>query len=317
MENSVIAAAPTGSELVSKSERIAQLIGEFIAAQDVKPSSKQVYARTLKQFFKWIAQKCYAIAEITHDQINEYKEDLLAAGKSALTVASYVISVRKFYEYAEARKYYQNVAKGVKCPRRTQTFRKQPLTADQAKQLLDYFRTTQTLRDYAIINLLLHTGLRTIEIRRANIGDITFKGGQRVLLVQGKGRDEKDNFVVLTDKTYKPISDYLKTRNGAADTEPLFVTNSYNDKNARISTRTFSLIAKEGLKAIGLDAKCFTAHSLRHTTAVNILRAGGSDKIVQLTLRHANPATTQIYTAFINEERRLANSGEALLDALY
>jgi len=37
----------------------------------------------------------------------------------------------------------------------------------------------------------------------------------------------------------------------------------------------------------------------------------------QLTLRHSNPATTQIYTASLNEERRLANSGEALLDSLY
>ena len=30
-----------------------------------------------------------------------------------------------------------------------------------------------------------------------------------------------------------------------------------------------------------------------------------------------NPATTQIYTATLNEERRLQNSGEALIDSLY
>ena len=59
------------------------------------------------------------------------------------------------------------------------------------------------------------------------------------------------------------------------------------------------------------------AHSLRHTTAVNILRAGGSLEMAQMTLRHSNPATTQIYTATLNEERRLQNSGEALIDSLY
>jgi hypothetical protein len=37
----------------------------------------------------------------------------------------------------------------------------------------------------------------------------------------------------------------------------------------------------------------------------------------QFTLRHSNPATTQIYTATLNEERRLQNSGEALIDNLY
>ena len=85
----------------------------------------------------------------------------------------------------------------------------------------------------------------------------------------------------------------------------------------RLTTRTISYIAKEGLKAIGLNEKAFTAHSLRHTTAVNILRAGGSLETAQFTLRHSNPATTQIYTATLNEERRLQNSGEALIDSLY
>ncbi len=50
---------------------------------------------------------------------------------------------------------------------------------------------------------------------------------------------------------------------------------------------------------------------------INILRAGGSLETAQFTLRHSNPATTQIYTATLNEERRLQNSGEALIDSLY
>jgi len=138
-----------------------------------------------------------------------------------------------------------------------------------------------------------------------------------VLLVHGKGRDEKDNFVILTEKTYKPIEDYLNSRGKVTSSEPLFISTSNNSKGERLTTRTISYIAKEGLKAIGLDANSFTAHSLRHTTAVNILRAGGSLEMAQYTLRHTNPATTQIYTATLNEERRLKNSGEALIDSLY
>ena len=143
------------------------------------------------------------------------------------------------------------------------------------------------------------------------------KGSQRVLLVHGKGRDEKDNFVLLTDKTYQPIAEYLATRDKVNSSEPLFTSTSNNSKGERLSTRSISYIAKEGLKAIGLDERAFTAHSLRHTTAVNILRGGGSLEQAQMTLRHSNPATTQIYTATLNEERRLLNSGEALLDSIY
>ena len=138
-----------------------------------------------------------------------------------------------------------------------------------------------------------------------------------MLLVHGKGRDEKDNFVILTEKAYKPIADYLATRGDIKAQEPLFTSTSNNSKGERLSTRSISYIAKEGLKAIGLNERSFTAHSLRHTTAVNILRGGGSLEQAQFTLRHSNPATTQIYTATLDEERRLQNSGEALIDSLY
>ena len=297
-------------------QRIEDLVDSFINSQDVKLSSKLLYRRTLKQYFNWVDKKSYLLSEIARPQLLEYKQDLLSSDKSSLTVGSYITSVRRFYEWTEANKFYPNVAKGIKTPKRKQQFKKQPLLPAQATALLSYYQD-KALRDYAIVNLLLRTGLRTIEVIRANVEDLTFKSSQRVLLIQGKGRDEKDNFVLLTDKTYQPIADYLATRGKVNSSEPLFTSTSNNSKGERLTTRTISYIAKEGLKAIGLDERSFTAHSLRHTTAVNILRAGGSLETAQFTLRHSNPATTQIYTATLNEERRLQNSGEALIDSLY
>ena len=296
--------------------RIKELVDSFIQAQDVKQTSKNLYRRTLKQYFNWVDEKGYLLSEIARTQLLEYKEDLLSSGLSSLTVSSYITSVRRFYEWTEANKFYPNVAKGIKSPKRKQQFKKQPLLPSQATELLNYYQG-KALRDYAIITLLLRTGLRTIEVVRANVEDLTYKGSQRVLLIHGKGRDEKDNFVILTDKTYQPIAEYLKTRKGVSSSDPLFTSTSNNSKGGRLTTRTISQIAKEGLRAIGLDERAFTAHSLRHTTAVNILRAGGSLETAQFTLRHANPATTQIYTATLEEERRLQNSGESLLDSLY
>ena len=296
--------------------RIEELVDSFINDQDVKQTSKALYRRTLKQYFKWIDEKGYLLSEIARTQLLEYKEDLLSSGLSSLTVSSYITSVRRFYEWTEANKFYPNVAKGIKSPKRKQQFKKQPLLPSQATELLNYYQG-KALRDYAIITLLLRTGLRTIEVVRATVEDITYKGSQRVLMVHGKGRDEKDNFVILTEKSYQPIAEYLKTRKGVKPSDPLFTSTSNNSKGDKLTTRTISQIAKDGLRAIGLDEKSFTAHSLRHTTAVNILRAGGSLETAQFTLRHANPATTQIYTATLEEERRLENSGEALLDSLY
>lgn len=303
-------------DVTATPKRVGELVDSFINSQDVKQSSKLLYKRTLRQYLKWVDKKGYLLSEIARPQLIQYKEELLSSGMSTLTVGSYITSVRRFYEWTEANKYYPNVAKGIKTPKRKQQFKKQPLLPDQATALLSHTRSTNK-RDYAIVSLLLRTGLRTVEVVRASVEDIVFKGSQRVLLVKGKGRDEKDNFVVLTDKTYQPIADYLASRGKVKSSEPLFASTSNNSRGDRLTTRTISYIAKEGLKAIGLNEKAFTAHSLRHTTAVNILRAGGSLETAQFTLRHSNPATTQIYTATLNEERRLQNSGEALIDNLY
>lgn len=302
--------------LKTETEVMSALVDQFIAAQDVKPSSRALYRRTLSQYLNWTVELKLNLKDITRTEIIEYKDALLERGMSSLSVGSYLTVVRKFYEWTEAVKLYPNVAKGIKTPKRKRAFKKLPLTPEQTSKLLTYFheRQAEGLRDYALINLLLRTGLRTIEAVTANIEDITFKQGKRVLLVQGKGEVEKNNFVILTEKAYEPLRAYLATRANAKTSEPLFTSVSNNNQGQRLTTRTISKIAKEGLKAIGLDSKHLTAHSLRHTLAVSILRAGGSLTDAQGVLRHANPATTQIYTRAIDEEMRIKNAPEELVE---
>lgn len=292
------------------------LVAAFMASLDVKASSRDQYQRSLKQFLNWIDVKGYSLSEIAREHLLQYKEELLASGKSSLTVASYLTSLKAFYTWAEGVKVYPNVAKGIKLPTRKQQFRKEPLLPIQAEELLAYY-DGKAKRDFAVVNLLLRTGLRTIEVVRADVGDIVFKGGQRVLLVHGKGRDEKDNFVKLLPKAYGPLVEYLATRPNAKQGEPLFTSESKNNTGGRLSTRAVSAMAKEGLRAIGLGGKEYTAHSLRHTGATNILRETGDLEKTRLFCRHSNPATTLVYTHTLNEERRLKDSGEDILEMLF
>lgn len=293
-----------------------KVVGMFIASQDVKDSSRSLYTRTLSQFFLWIEKTGKVLNSLTREDILEYKDHLLSSGLSALTISSYLVVVRKFYEWTESLLIYPNIAKGIKTPRRKQAFKKQHLSENKIGDLLEYYKE-KSLRDFAIVNLLLRTGLRTIEVIRADVGDITFKGDKRVLLVWGKGHTEKDSFVVLTDKTYLPIREYLDSRKGVKSGDPLFVSNSRRNGGERLTTRTISGICKEGLREVGLDGKEFTAHSLRHTTAVEILKNGGEITDVQRVLRHTSPVTSQIYTESIEEELRLQKSPESLLDSAF
>lgn len=288
-------------------------VATFIASQDVKESSRALYTRTLSQFFKWTDSTRRALSSLSREDVLSYKDKLQEDGLSALTIGSYIVSVRKFYEWAEAEGLYRNIAKGIKTPRRVQAFKKQHLTDNKSRELLDHYESL-SLRDFAIVNLILRTGLRTIEVVRADVGDITFKGERRILKVWGKGRTEKDDFVVLSEKAYRPIANYLATRKGAKAGQPLFTSNSRQNRGERLSTRTISGLCKDGLRAIGMDGKEFTAHSLRHTTAVAILKHGGNITDVQEVLRHSSPVTSQIYTESVKEELRLEHAPEMCLD---
>ena len=293
------------------------LVASFISSQDVSESSRKLYTRTLSQYFVWMEQEGKSLNTLTRQDVLEYKDYLQEQSLSSLTISSYITAVRKFYEWAEGEKLYPNIAKGVKTPRRQQAFKKQHLTDAKSKELLDHFQSL-SLRDYAIVNLILRTGLRTIEVVRADIEDITFKGERRVLKVWGKGHGEKDDFVVLSDKAYLPIRNYIEaTRKGARSGEPLFTSTSRQNKGEGLSTRTISGLCKEGLKAIGLDGHEYTAHSLRHTTASLLLGHGQTLLAVQHVLRHASVNTTQRYTKQKERELRLTDAPEVALDLAF
>ncbi len=285
-------------------------IDAFISQCDVREGSRRHYRKELKIFFDWVASTGRMVQNLTRADILAFKDSLLKS-HSNLTVASYLVAVRKFYEWAEGYKLYPNIAKGIKSPAKKNAFLKEHLRENQINDLLEYYQGN--VRDYAIVNLLLRTGIRTIELIRANIDDITYKGGQRILKVWGKGRDGKDDFVVLTDKAYAPIKAYLDTRKTATLKEPLFVSSSHRNEGERLTTKTISSLCKNGFRAIGLDAHEFTAHSLRHTTAVMLLK-NGTIQDVQSVLRHRSPVTSQIYTKSIEEELRLSKPSEQKLD---
>jgi len=306
-------------EIVKATPPLSEVLDLFLRSQDVKPASRNLYSRTLRLFFSWVEKKGFPLRDLTRAEIVLYKEDLLSSGLSTLTVSSYLTAVRKFYEWAEANRISPNIARGIKTPKRNTEFKKDPLTVEQIKALLESMnRSTLTgKRDYAMLNLLIRTGLRTIELVRANVEDIQHRSGEEILLVQGKGRDAKDNFVILTKKSSEPIYEYLRERGRAKVNEPLFCSESNNSKGQRLTTRTVSHVAKQNLRGIGLNSGRITAHSFRHTAGVNILRAGGDLYTTQLFMRHSNPATTQIYLRSIETETRIKNAPEKLLDRIF
>ena len=207
------------------------------------------------------------------------------------------------------RHIYPNIAQYVKGGKIGKNFKKDYLTSKQAKKVLESIDRTsiEGKRNYAMLALMLTTGLRTIEVVRANAEDMQAAGDNTVLYVQGKGHHDKDDLVRVPDHVEAAIREYLSARKCEDFTQPLFTSTSNRNKNGRMTTRSIRGIVKKIFRNIGLDSPRLTAHSTRHTAATLSLLNGAKPIEVQHLLRHKNLQTTEIYAHNIDQAKNPAS----------
>ena len=280
---------------ITKSLSVPELTDAFLADQDIKAVSKVAYQNGLKRFLAWLEEN--QITQPDREAVLKFKKYLQESGLSAGTVNSYLVAVKRFFAYLEGCRKYPNVAKDVKGIKQPKGHLRESPTVTQVKDMLAQIdrSTVQGKRDYAIVNLMARTGLRTIEVIRANIEDVKQEAGEALLFVQGKGRDSKDEFVLLTEASLEPILDYLKSREKAESGDPLFASHSDRNSGQRLTTRTLRQITKDAFRSIGIDKKKLSAHSLRHFFATQSLKAGAPLLQVKEAMRHESVDTTQKY----------------------
>lgn len=285
------------------------LLDRFFMFIDVKQKSADTYKKATKQFIRYLSEN--GITEPTRETIISWREYLRVEHKPT-TIQLYLTAVKLFFTWLEQEGLYKNIANKVKGVKIQKGHKKDSLTTNQSKEVLSEIDTTTAKgkRDYAIVALLLTTGLRTIEIVRADIADLRTVGDSTVLFILGKGRDEKNEYVKVAPQVEKAIREYLKTREVKDESEPLFTSTSNENKGERLTTRTISKIAKTSLVNAGLNSDRLTAHSFRHTAGTLALMNGAELTQVQQLLRHTNINTTMIYLHSID---RAKNNSEAIV----
>lgn len=289
-------------------------LDRFFMFIDVKAKSADTYKKATKQFMRYLAEN--GINEPTRETVINWREYLRAEHKPT-TIQLYLTAVKLFFTWLEQEGLYKNIANKVKGVKIQKGHKKDSLTSNQSKEVLSDIDTTTAKgkRDFAIVALLLTTGLRTIEIVRADVADLRTVGDSTVLFIQGKGRDEKSEYVKVAPQVEKALREYLKTRDSLNDNEPLFTSTSNENKGGRLTTRTISKIAKTSLVNAGLNSDRLTAHSFRHTAGTLALMNGAELTQVQQLLRHTNINTTMIYLHTID---RAKNNSEAIVaDAIF
>lgn len=164
---------------------------------------------------------------------------------------------------------------------------KDVLTDENIETLRD---NCKNLRDLAILDLLISTGIRVGELVTLNINDINFQ--ERECVVFGKGESER--IVYFDAKTKLHLMQYLNSRKDK--NQALFV--SLRSPHDRLGINGVEII----LKKLGEKSHIANVHphKFRRTFATNAIDKGMPIEQVQKLLGHVQIDTTMQY-AMVNQ----------------
>jgi site-specific recombinase XerD len=150
--------------------------------------------------------------------------------------------------------------------------------------------TAQGIRDYALLLFLYNTGARADEAAHVTVSDLDL---DRSLSVKIMGKGGKERLCPLWSSTARILLTLVAGRHA---NEPVFL-NCRGQAITRFGI--YGLIKRCVLKASrqipSLSTKRISTHTIRHTTAVHLLRAGVDINTIRAWLGHVSLDTTHIY----------------------
>ena len=277
----------------------------FLDFIDVSKKTKETYKANLKPFMLYIKEN--GIERPTRNDIINYREKISETLKPT-TVNGYMIAVRQFFGWLEYMRLYPNITEKIKGVKIQNTHRKNALTKEQVKEMISI---AKNLRDKCLLELLFTTGIRSNELKNSCIEDIKEINGKHILYILGKGKVEKDDFVVLSDNVFNDLKAYIGERTNGN----IFISLRCKKNQNGLENRQIRGIVKQYLKEIGLDSENYSCHSTRHTFINLAFELGNDLYTVSKEARHSNMHTTQIYLEEYNKlNSNISNQIGSLLD---
>lgn len=157
----------------------------------------------------------------------------------------------------------------------------------------------ETRREWVLVLLALHTGLRRAELAALEVGDVSLIA-KTVSVREGKGGHSR--LVPLSEEACRVVADYIAAEGLHAG--PLLRSEVNPERGVGPQTvwRDFVRVARRaGVKLRAYDG--VATHAARHTCATDTHRATGDVLVVQAILGHAHVSSTQRYVAALDIER--------------
>jgi type 1 fimbriae regulatory protein FimB len=168
------------------------------------------------------------------------------------------------------------------------------LTPDELQKLLDAVKTPglsrNPERDYCLILLMAHHGLRVSEACALKLSDV--QPDEKTIYIK-RLKNGKSTSHPLYNGEVRALRDWLKIR---ASIESAYDTLLLSEQRKPLSRRTVWLMMNKYAKAAGLEALSIHPHMLRHAAGYHMANRGADTRLIQEFLGHRSISNTVRYT---------------------
>lgn len=252
------------------------------------PTTIKTYHHALTQFETWLKGVGTDLNGFARTDVQQYVDYLAAHKKSVATINKVFNAIKSFCRWTGKRDLIEDISV-VKQPNNL-------LEAPKALEKTERYRIIReadrnySRRNYAMVVLLLNTGIRLSELVALDRDDVEISERKGTLRVRnGKGKMER--FIPLNAEARRALMKYLEERTDSE--EPLFLSN----RHKRISSRAVQHIAEN----LGINV-----HRFRHTFITGLVRSKEDISTIQSLSGHKSADMILRYSKPTEEDKHQA-----------
>jgi len=272
----------------------------YLINQDLSKVTIKGYLCDINYFNDWVKdfyQTDITLEDVTANDIHAYREYLLKIKRQkATTINRRIQSLKRFYVWLYQLKLCKNnPCENIKFIRRSPNKKPEALNKMEVHALLTVAGSSVyglSKRNYALVQLLLQTGLRVSEVANLQIRDLVInERSGHVAVIEGKGRKNRE--VPLNATARRALTNFINTQSDTNIDRYLFTNKSGAPLTIRALQKTIKTLAEKAK----ISRIKVSVHTLRHTFATHYLKAN-PDKLAELSviMGHESIDTTAIYT---------------------
>lgn len=253
------------------------------------------YAKDIEQLVDFLTElKRANVDEVSKEDIEGFLGKLSESGYTPKSVSRKINSTRTFYRFLKVNEYVTDDPSLLVAHPEYQLAAPRILTPTEYRALRDAARND--VRMFAIIELLLQTGIRIGELAELRMEDVRPEG----LYIRPFEKHE-ERVVPLNRSAREALERYMKTRPQVTETR-VFITKSgrpFLIRNIRTAVERYFRLA---------EIKQAKVNDLRHTFIAHHLKHGVSLVLLSKIVGHKRLSTTERYLEFVPERAKETTS---------